>query len=100
LGCGSDAPVLPSPRMTQRGIRLKWGLGSQSPLGRRFGCGGLQRSERTQVAVPVGIGGNSLKNQQPSPFTSGCWMPCQHAQRSSQRPSVAPGGPTGIPVPG
>ena len=45
-------------------------------------CEGLQRSERTQIALPVRIGRSGLMNEQLSLFTLGGWRPRRHAQEA------------------
>ena len=74
------------------------GLGSALGSWQLFekdGCGGLQQSERTQVAVPGGLGGNRLKHWR---LSEPAWIIDAAAERpprrtgSSQHPSVAPGG--------
>jgi hypothetical protein len=66
------------------------------------GCGGLQQSERTQVAVPGGFGGNRLKHQR---LSEQAWIIDGAAERPPRRTGShqfhphRPGGPTGIPPP-
>ena len=73
---------------------------SARELLKRFGCGGPQRSERTQVAFSSEIGRNGLINQRSSPFPSGSVVTplARPGTSHNQRPSVAPGRPMASPA--